>query len=145
MTAFFTATQAIISRLKTQWAAIPRTEPIFTANEGRETDASPSTGFLVAEVLFGTAFQASIGSGLTGNKFRHPGVIFVHILAPSDAGQGAALEFADLVTGIFRGQQFSGVTCGDYSVQPGGKQELEGNGNWYMLTVSIDFYFDANF
>lgn len=145
MTAFFTATQAIVSRLKTQWAAVPRTEPIFTANEARETEADPETGYLDCEIVFGEAIQASIGAGQSGNRFRHPGVIYVHIVVPSDEGEGLALELADIVAGIFRAQQFSGITCRAPTVKKRGNQRLQGDGNWYIVSVSTDFYYDADF
>lgn len=142
MTAFFTAQQKITERLKTLWSAIPRTEPVFVENEDRGESVT-SAGFLVLEVLFGEAFQASIGAGNGANLFRHPGILYVHIVSPSDAGPGEALERADLVAGIFRGQQFGGVTCRAPSISKAETGKIEGN--WFVVTVSCGFHYDANF
>lgn len=143
MTAFYTAQQAIISRLATQWAAIPRTEPIFLENEDRSEAVSTTTGFLVAEVIFSDATQISIGAGNGANLFRHTGTIFVHIVCPAGAGAKEALDRADLVAGIFRNQQFGGVTCRAPSIGKSRPDAVEGN--WFMVTVSCGFYYDANF
>lgn len=143
MTAFFTAQKAITQRLVTQWAAAGRTEPVFQENEARETDVNTGTGFIALEVAFGESFQASIGSGNGQNLFRHPGTIFVHVVTPADSGAGLGLEMSDVIAGIFREAQFSGVSCSAPTVSKPGAGQVEGN--WSMMTVSVGFYYDGNF
>lgn len=69
--------------------------------------------------------------------YRSTGVIFAQIFVPPNKGTKLALTLADTVSGIWRGQQFSGVSCLAPSVTDVGVRD-----GWYQVNVSCPYYRD---
>lgn len=103
-------------------------------------DSQPNAPFVFFEILWGEAFQASIGSP-GANTYRHPGVAMAHIFVKTNTGTKTVTEHAGTIAALFRTQHFGGVRCETPSIgRPGPGDD---DGNWYRVTVSIPFTFDA--
>ena len=100
----------------------------------------PNSPFVFFEILWGEAFKASIGSP-GAELYRHPGVLMVHAFVKTNTGTKRLIEIAGRVAEIFRTQRFGGVRTETPSIgRPGPGSE---DGNWYRVTVSIPFTYDA--
>ena len=69
--------------------------------------------------------------------YRSTGVIFAQIFIPPNKGSKLALTLADQVSAIWRGQQFSGISCLSPSVNDVGVRE-----GWYQVNVTCPYYRD---
>ncbi len=136
MTAFYDAASAIRSRMQANWSATP------IVWENTPSEPTPGTAFVFLEILNADAFQASIGAP-TSRLYRHTGVIQAHVFTPVNKGTKDALQHADAIAAIFRGQTFSGVLC--FAPRIGGGELADDDGNWWRVTVSIPFQFDKTF
>lgn len=135
MTAFQTAAAAIRARFDSNWTTTPK------VYENMPYEETPGTAFVYFEVMWGDSFAASIGS-TTLRKFRHAGTIHTNIFTPINNGPGLALQYADSIAAIFRGQNFSGVEC--FAPRIGlGRQDIKGN--WWSVPLFCPFQYDADF
>lgn len=87
-------------------------------------------------ILSEPARQAAMG-GNNSNLYRHPGFVSIQIFVKPNTGIKRALELADMVTNVWRGAQFSGITMGAPSVIPIGVQD-----GWYQVNVLCSYYRD---
>ena len=135
MTAYATATKAIVDRLIAQW----NTTPIVISNT--DYAAVEGTSFVHCHVHWSGADQVAFGD--TQNRFRHEGEILIEILTPSDSGPGLGLEYADSIAAIFRAKSFGGVEC--MAAQVTGSSKAGPLGNFWNTILIIPFYFDQRF
>lgn len=140
MTAFSEATSYIRKRFDDNFN-VTNVYKVFE-NNSFEPPTDGKKSFVYLEVLPGNSFQQSLGS-TTLRKYRHIGLIQVHIFTPVNTGTGKAMEYADSIAAIFRGVEFNGVICRDVSIGQGEKSDDDGN--WWRTTISITFQYDKNF
>lgn len=130
-----TINTAILTRFANEWdtddAAVlyPNSDPAGIP----PSDKSP---WVRINVLPGEAFTATL-NGPAGPEYRYPGIIMVQVFTNVNIGNGVAQRLADKVADIFRGQEFSGVTCRASSFNQIG--DLDG---WFQVNVLTEFYFD---
>lgn len=93
--------------------------------------------FVELQIHNGDATAVSTGSSVL---YRSPGIISVNIYLPLNAGTKTAKGYTDTIAAIFRGQQFSGITCRAASVTRIG--ELDGK---FVYNISIPFFRDEAF
>jgi len=118
---------SIEGRLKTAWT----TTPIKFDNVAY-TPASTTTAFIELAIVNGESKQISLGSPAL---YRHPGVISINVRTRLQIGSSTAKKHADTIGGIFRGQEFGGITCRAPRVSRVG--EVDG---WFVYNVSIPFF-----
>lgn len=133
---------AIGQRLAAGWT----TTPILNENLDEsliQTSGEMPDSFIVLEILYLTNDQVDIGDP-GHRRYRTRGVIKIHILTPTNKGDGLGLEYADTLAAIFRGKSFSGVIC--YGATMRGQQEkASADGRYWRVTLGIDFYSDKIF
>ena len=135
MTAFSEASNAIRTRFASLW----NTTPIAWQN----VSYFPTVGtpFVFLEILHSTSEQITLGAA--GSRlFREFGIIYANIFTPVNEGTKRALEYADSISAIFRGVEFSGVLCKTAMVRDGGISE---DGNWHITRVATEFQYDKTF
>lgn len=136
MTSFSDAREAIRVRFNTLWTTTPKAfaNVPFTPVAG--------TAFVALEIVGGDTFQAAVGSPSQA-LFREVGIIMLHIFTPVNEGSGLGQEFADDLAEIFRGKEFSNVLC--FAPQIDSPTVADETGNFFRITLSIPFQFDATF
>jgi len=129
---FEAETIAIESRFYNNWGAAT---PVKYDN----VDFTPPAGgaFVELQVHNGDALAVSTGADIT---YRSPGIISINIYLPLNTGSNTGKEYADTIAAIFRGQQFSGISCQAASITRLG--ELDGK---FVYNVSIPFFRDEDF
>lgn len=135
MTAFAAAASQIRARMNANFTAAP----IAWENAPHQPN---DDAFVFFEVVSGGSEQVSIGSP-NARLYRHAGVIQAHVFVPTGKGTKLALEHADTIAAIFRGQSFNGVLC--FAPRLGNAAQADDDGKWYRVTVSIPFQYDAIF
>lgn len=96
---YATEAQVVRERLNTNWT----TTQIHWPN----TDFTPGTSpWIRPTILPADARAADIA---TAPRYRHVGVLIIQVFVPLGAGDGLALEYADTIAALFRGQNVSGV------------------------------------
>jgi hypothetical protein len=120
--------QAVESRLSSNWA----TTPIAWDNVYFSPPANAA--FIRCTVLFGDEQQVSMLNG-----YRQNGIIDIAIFAPVGVGTATVYTYADTLSNIFRGKQFSGVSCRGANTTRVPSLEK----GWFQLNVSIPFYTDT--
>lgn len=75
--------------------------------------------------------QISLGSN---PYFRYLGLLIFQIFIKPNTGSGRAMEIADQITTLFRGQTISGMTFKPPVIDPVGE-----SGGWYQINVSAHF------
>lgn len=120
--------QAIEGRLKSNWSTTPIAwdNIVFTPPA-----ASP---FIRLTILLSEETQISMLKG-----YRQSGYIDIGIFCPEGSGTNTAYVYADSLSTIFRGVQFSGISCQGAKTTRIPSQEK----GWFMLNVSIPFYVDT--
>jgi hypothetical protein len=124
--------KAIRSRFHTNWGTDP---PVKYDN----ADFTPpdNAAFVAFEIVNAGEFVASLGGPI---KYRNFGIISINIYAPLNSGTKVLSGYCDTAAAIFRGQQFSSITCLGASVNRIG--EVDGR---FVYNVSIDFFRDEDF
>jgi len=120
--------QAIESRLASGWS----TTPIAWDNVYFSPPAN--SPFLRMTILFGEELQVSMLNG-----YRQHGIIDISVFVPVGSGTATAYSYADTLSGLFRGQQFSGISCRGAKTTRIPSLEK----GWVQLNVSIPFYADT--
>ena len=85
--------------------------------------------------------QTGIGSGSTGRKYRTVGLIYLHIYVPANKGTMLANQYADQLSGLFRGKSIEHLTCRDVVPEYSGKADEAGQ--YLVRSLSIDFWADV--
>jgi hypothetical protein len=129
---FTSQNSAIRSRFHTNWGTDP---PVKYDN----MDFTPpaNSAFVEISIIDGDQVPVSVGSSVL---YRNLGFISVNIHVPLNTGTKAINQYEDTVAGIFRSQQFSGITCRNVTVNTVG----EVNGR-FVKNVSIEFFRDEAF
>lgn len=124
---------AIRQRFETQWAAtLPAQMPDveFTV---------PETAWVRLNIDPASSFWASMGD--PGNNIeRNLGQVTVQIFVPSGEGEGAALEYADQIRGIFR--SWRDASSGVRFEVPPYARKAGTSGKWSQVNVVAPFRFD---
>jgi hypothetical protein len=124
--------QAIELRLKNGWT----TTPIKYENVAfTPTDAMQA--FIELMIVNAESRQVSLGSPAL---FRHPGAISINVRTRLQIGTKLGKQYADTLAALFRGKEFSGITCRAPKVTRLG--EING---WFVYNVSINFFRDELF
>lgn len=118
--------------------------PVYWQNEN---NTLPDTVAPFAFALFTTFGQqiASYGGGRGANRWRTQGDLEVFVFVPVGNGLAQALDYAEQIAALFRGQRFDGVSCEDVVVDPHAavpSSLLDASGNYYAANAVVAFYFD---
>lgn len=120
--------QAIQSRFNT----------IFTALSIKydNIDFTPTSGtaFVELEIHDGDQLPISVADTVL---YRNIGIISINVRVPMNQGSQTAKGYADTAAAVFRGQQFSSITCRGATITRMG--EIDG---WWVYNVSVPFYRD---
>jgi hypothetical protein len=122
---------AIQSKFATDWSAAFPSVPVVFDNLRADKAAA---GYVALHILNGDASLRSMGAQ---RLIRYPGVISVDIFVPLDKGLKAIDQYADTIEGIFRAQNFSGITCRAAQRRDLGKDE-----NYWRVNLSYPFFRD---
>ncbi len=118
--------------------------PVYWQNEN---NILPATATPFAFALF-TAFGqniASYGGGRGANRWRTDGDLEIFVFVPVGNGLPQALDYAEQMAAIFRGQRFDGVSCDSAAVDPHAAVPSslpDASGNYYAASAVVSFYFD---
>jgi len=96
----------------------------------------PREAWVEIRVVIADSIKAEIGGGL----HRNAGIISVNVYEPVNTGTAAGKEKADLAAAVFRGQQFSGITCRSPRITEVGEID-----EWYVINMSCPFFRDEIF
>jgi hypothetical protein len=119
--------------LRAQWTS---TELVFE-NEVWPVPDNPES-FLFVELLGGIYAQASLGAEpVTANLWRESGEVRGHVLVKSGTGTLLARQYAQAFANLFRGVELGSITFYDASIGAG--EPGDDDGNYFRMTVSIDF------
>lgn len=126
---------AVEARLAANWTATAIIKPNTTSEV--PTDGSP---FLTVQYPLSESEQVGLAS--VGNRnYREEGVIRLVLAVQKGQGNGQALTWCETLRTLFRGAKFSGVQCWEASppVENGDNED----GNYYVLSVAVPYYFDV--
>ncbi|HEY7822452.1 MAG TPA: phage tail terminator-like protein [Acidimicrobiia bacterium] len=128
------AHSAIRQRFETVWAS--RT-PAQMPNV--KFDAPDDAAWVRLTIVQAAANWASYGD--PGNNVeRNTGQVTVQIFVPSGTGEGLALEYADVVKGMFR--DWRDASSGLRFLVPPYARQIGVDGKWYQINVVAPFQFD---
>lgn len=120
--------QAIEERLANNWTATP------IAMDNVYFSPPANSPFIRLTIIMGTENQVSMLNG-----YRLSGFIDVGIFAPEGTGTAASYTYADNICTLFRGQEFSGVTCRGATTT----RIPSADKGWLQLNVSIPFFYNT--
>lgn len=121
---------AIEARLSANWT----TTPIKFDN----VDYKPTTQAAWIELQIATGEQSAVSlGGIGATLYRNVGIISITVNVPLNSGGRTAKGYADSIAAIFRGQQFSSITCRGATITQIG--EVDG---WFKYNVSIPYFRD---
>lgn len=120
----------IEKRFKKFW----RLTPIVYGNLSKPSDIGDDP-WVRLSIKLGEEQRVTLGTTF----YRTPGVIIVQIFTPSNKGLVVANELAGKVGDIWRGQQFSGISCSTPSVNDIGVRS-----GLQQTNVTCPFYVDEN-
>jgi hypothetical protein len=125
---------AVTARLKANWTLCAIVEDDTT---GQGTgDGSP---YVTLE--FPVAIETQITIGAPGNNvFRESGAFRIVLVAPSGLGLGQNTSWIDQLRAVFRGKQFSGVTC--YAPSPGVEDKSNYRVGKFVISSAVPYYLD---
>ena len=127
---------ALESHFNTNWGA---TTPIAWQDVKPDFDAGNTSEWVLFSVLYGEAYQASLGLA-PSNFHRFTGIVTVQVYTVLDIGSKTALEYADLVVAMFTGNIIGTINkMGTAEVNIIGDDGF----NRYQVNVSCPFYYDA--
>jgi len=98
----------------------------------KPTDGSSWVRFTILE---GDSDLAGIGAST--RLFRNTGVIVCQVFIQAGKGSKPALDIIDVLTTLWSGASFNGITCRAASVARVGTDE-----GWYQVNLSIPYYWD---
>lgn len=125
---------AIAARLAGSWT----TTPIRDLNVMGE---APDDGSPFVEVQYPVANENQITVGSPGaNVFRESGAFRIILFVRRGVGVQEGLGWMDTLRALFRGQNFSGVTT--YAPSPPALDDRNDDGNYWILSTSVPYYFD---
>ena len=123
---------AIRSRFHTSWGTDP---PVKYEN----ADFTPPANATFVELDIVDGPQAPVSLGNT-TLYRNFGIISINIYVPLNIGTAAINGYADTIAAIFRGAQFSSISCRNVGFNTIG--EIDGR---FVKNVSIEFFRDEAF
>ena len=137
MTTFAAAISAIRTKLEAEWpyAAVPL---VFDNRQFSLPDQAAA--FVRVEIIGEAERPLAYGGGRGANEWRQEGRIEAHVFVPIDGGADDAATYAVAVGTILRGKRESGVSY--HAVSTGGRPVRESEGNYWLLTTTVDFHFD---
>lgn len=125
---------AVEARLAANWT----TTPIIGVNLQGDT---PSDGSAFVAVQYPVANEAHVGMAGVGQRtFRETGAFRIVINIARGQGVALGLQYAETLRSLFRAAQFSGVSC--LAPSPAIEDNTNDNGNYYVLTFVVTYYFD---
>lgn len=125
---------AVTARLKANWTLCPIVED-DTSGQGTG-DGSP---YVTLE--YPVAIENQITIGAPGNNvFRESGAFRIKLVCPTGAGLSQPTDWIDQLRAIFRGRQFSGVTC--YAPSPGVIDNSNYVAGKFVISSAVPYYFD---
>lgn len=120
--------KAIEARLENNWTETAIAfDNIEFQEQGREE-------FIRLTILDGASKQASLEDK---PLYRNIGLIAIQIFVRPGSGLQRAEKLGDMLAEIYRGAQFSGITCKAPQYQRVGEKE-----NWFQVNLNIPFYMD---
>jgi len=126
---------AVNARLTANWAATT----LITPNSTSET---PTDGSSFLTVQYPVANSEQVGLASVGNRnYREEGVIRLVLSVPRGQGNAQALTWCETLRTLFRGASFSGVRC--WEASPPVENNDNEDGQYYVLSVSVPYYFDV--
>jgi hypothetical protein len=134
------AASAIQAAVVAEWTEIPTTYPNAAGFEPpKDVDGVPLPWGLL-EVL--PTFSEVLGTG-TQKTYAYYGVIVYHVFVPLGTGLAEANRMAVAVGEIFRTRKLydNGDGCYVRTVSPSiiGSSGNDDNGNWFRVTMTVDF------
>lgn len=132
------AHSAIRDRFKTQWEASFSPAPAVQY-PNVEFEVPNLDAWARLNIVQAGSQWASMGD--PGNNVeRNVGQVTVQIFTPSGEGEGLALEYADVVRGIFR--DWRNAPSGLRFLVPPYARQIGVSGKWYQVNVVAPFEFD---
>jgi len=138
------AVAAIRSRLETNWL----TTRISFQNETPAQPWPPVDGDSVLQPWVHLEV-AGLGSrlwtfGTVGQRgWRYDGMIYVHVFVPVGSGLAQAQQYAVTIGELFRAAKFYDDGLGSYvrtlNPQVDGGATSDDDGNWFRVTLAVDF------
>jgi len=127
---------AVRTAIRDRLAANFTSAPI---HDSLNANVDPAFGpWVTVEFLAGLEDIASVGDP-GRNLYRESGTVQVHVLVPSGTGDTLAVQYADQIRAVFRGQTFDGVQV--VGVDPPQTTDAE-DGNWFTATVAFDYEYE---
>lgn len=102
-----------------------------------EFTPTPGTAFAEFEIHDGEQHPISVADTIL---YRNPGIISINIHIPLNTSIQTGMAYADTAAAVFRGQQFSGITCRGAGITRIGEFD-----QWFIINVSIPFFRDEAF
>lgn len=118
--------------------------PCFYQNDNNQLSDTPAS---FVYVLFETHNQnhAAYGGGRGQNRWRTLGSLEMFVFVPTGQGTDDALDYAEELAVLFRGQRFGGVSCEAVQIDPNAMKAQAVRdlaGNYYAVSAIADLYFD---
>lgn len=136
-TPFSTTKSAIRKRLNDAAIGIPLLQANMAKESVRDGAGNMPLEFMILEVVFSDAFQASMGT-TTKRRHKYTGYIYVHVFTQLGVGDGRSLLLCDNIASIFFSQAFNGVLCRASSIDAGGNANAS-EGQYWRNTVATPF------
>jgi hypothetical protein len=123
---------AIRSRFHTNWGSSP---PVKYDN----ADFTPpaNAAFVELQIVPGPETPVSLGTTVL---YRNLGLISINVYVPVNIGTAVLNGYCDTIATIFRGQNFSSITCRGANINRIG--EIDGR---FVANVSIEYFRDEAF
>ena len=102
-----------------------------------EYTPTPNRPFLEFEIHDGEQLPISTADTIL---YRNVGIISMNLHVPINTAAQTGMGYADTAAAVFRGQQFSGITCRGASITRIGEFD-----QWFIINISIPFFRDELF
>lgn len=131
------AVDAIYGAFNTAWSTNP-TYPVVWPNKTPEVEVmKQGNPWAFVRIAHGNGRQRTL-AGADGTKlWQRRGQFICEISAQSGTGTNQANDLAELVETAFRGKTINGVAFRVIQSREGGMR-----GNWFLVTVTVDFEYD---
>jgi hypothetical protein len=104
-------------------------------------DYKPTPGISWVELEVHTGDQMPISTGGPGDVlYRNTGIISIQVRTALNIGTQTGKNIADICAAVFRGQNFSSITCYGASITRLGMDD-----EWFLHNVSIPYFRDEAF
>lgn len=131
-------TKTIVAQMVSNWT----TTPIIFDNMEYETTG---VSFVYFAVDFRDSQAVTLGAiGSQSARYRDYGNIEARIFTPVNKGIMQGLEYADTISGIFRGINLQDVVCFEPRIESG-QQVKFATSNWWATPVFIPFEYNTIF